>query len=282
MPPPPQLSVSACTPAARTPPRARCRVTLRGLVSEPSGRGRASRMPPLGDAAWGKPRISDEQSAWKAGSRIQSQEARRGRSPNPRRAGAESWVFAGEMRVSVQLAYKVPVLGPRDRRLLLAPHRFLPGGREVGAQAGQGPRPGRTSRGPHWRWGGKARSPRTLCGGSRDPWAWQEQWERTRKFELVTACGSCSPGGAGSPPGPTWRKGRDGAPLPNRWTLFVYQALPCCAFQSRSHELGSGEDRPRSRVVPGNMGRDVEVLPLSRRPTTISLKMHLCGCVPNG
>lgn len=35
-----------------------------------------------------------------------------------RRAGAEGWVFAGEMRVSVQLAYKVPVLGSRDPRLL--------------------------------------------------------------------------------------------------------------------------------------------------------------------
>ncbi|XP_066220483.1 collagen, type I, alpha 1b-like [Saccopteryx leptura] len=39
----------------------------------------------------------------------------------PRRAGAEGWVFAGEMRMSVQLAYKVPVLGSRDRRLLRAP-----------------------------------------------------------------------------------------------------------------------------------------------------------------
>lgn len=51
-----------------------------------------------------------------------------------RRAGAEGWVFAGEMRVSVQLAYKVPVLGSRDRRLLRAP-----GPRELSAQAGTWP-----------------------------------------------------------------------------------------------------------------------------------------------
>lgn len=44
------------------------------------------------------------------------------------------------MRVSVQLAYKVPVLGSQDR-LLLAPGR-----RELSAQVGQGPRPGGTSR----------------------------------------------------------------------------------------------------------------------------------------
>lgn len=103
-------------------------------------------MPPLGDAAGGKRRVSAEQSAWKAG-RISLEGARRGRSPSPRRAGAEGWVFAGEMRVLIQLAYKVPVLGPQDRRLLFSPPRLSPpGGRELGSQVGQGPRPGRTSR----------------------------------------------------------------------------------------------------------------------------------------
>ena len=239
-------------------------------------------MPPLGDAAWGKPRISGEQSAWKAGSRIQSQEARRGRSPNPRRAGAESWVFAGEMRVSVQLAYKVPVLGPRDRRLLLALHRFLPGGRELGAQAGQGARPGRTSRGPHWRGGVARHARREFCAEVRGiPGLGRSNGNALGNSSWSLCAVLVSPGGAGSPPGPTWREGRDGAPLPNRRSLFVYQALPCCVLRSRSLELGGGEDRPRSRVVPGSMGRDVEVLPLSLRPT-ISLKMHLCGCVPNG
>ncbi|XP_027373860.1 uncharacterized protein LOC113877689 [Bos indicus x Bos taurus] len=84
--------------------------------------------------------------------------------PNPRRVGAESWVFAGEMKVSVQLAYKVPVLGPQDRRLLLAPRRFLPGGRELGSQGGAGSRAGPHLAGPHRRRGGGARSPRALCG----------------------------------------------------------------------------------------------------------------------
>lgn len=44
----------------------------------------------------------------------------------PKRTGAESWVFAGKMRVSVQLAYKVPVLGPQDRHFLHAPRRPKP------------------------------------------------------------------------------------------------------------------------------------------------------------
>nr|CAI9701444.1 unnamed protein product [Rangifer tarandus platyrhynchus] len=67
------------------------------------------------------------------------------------------------MKVSVQLAYKVPVLGPQDRRLLLAPRRFLPGGRELGAQGGAGTRAGPHLAGPHRRRDGGARSPRALC-----------------------------------------------------------------------------------------------------------------------
>lgn len=47
-------------------------------------------------------------------------------SGTPRRTGAESWVFAGKMRVSVQLAYKVPVLGPQDRHFLHSPRRPQP------------------------------------------------------------------------------------------------------------------------------------------------------------
>lgn len=59
----------------------------------------------------------------RAGGRTQPREARRGRAApgTPRQMGAEGWVFAGEMRVSDQLAYKVPVLGPRDQRLLHGP-----------------------------------------------------------------------------------------------------------------------------------------------------------------
>lgn len=128
-------------------------------------------MLPLGDAAFEGCRLGKTQrlsslslsSAWKVGGRIH-QEARRGRSRNPRRAGAESWVFAGEMKVSVQLAYKVPVLGPQDRRLLLVPRRFLPGGRELGSQGGAGTRGGPHLAGPHRRRGGGARSPRVVCG----------------------------------------------------------------------------------------------------------------------
>lgn len=56
-------------------------------------------------------------------------------SRTPRRAGAEDWVFAGEMRVSIQLAYKVPVLGCRDRWLLQAPCRLSPRSPELSAQA---------------------------------------------------------------------------------------------------------------------------------------------------
>lgn len=81
----------------------------------------------------------------------------RARTPNSeqqdRRAGVEGWVFAGEMRVSVQLAYKVPVLGPRDRRLLRAPGpraSSVPG-------LGPGPWPGRHLLGPRWSGVGKAR-----------------------------------------------------------------------------------------------------------------------------
>lgn len=231
-------------------------------------------MPPLGDAAGGKRRVSAEQSAWKAG-RISLEGARRGRSPSPRRAGAEGWVFAGEMRVLIQLAYKVPVLGPQDRRLLFSPSRLSPPRRaRARLPGGPGTPAGPYFADPLWRWAGKARSPRALCGGSRDPCAWREQLEWARKLELVTACGSCPTGGAGSPPRSTWREGKEGAPLPNP------RSSPC---QSRN-PLSLGLLRAgRGLEVPlGIWDRMRRVLPLSPRPSTISLKMRLCGCVSNG
>lgn len=84
--------------------------------------------------------------------------------PRPRRrAGAEGWVFAGEMRVSVQLAYKVPVLGPQDRQILRAPGRL---GRSPALRRECELLPGATSRGHTGE--GAARGPRRgLCGRIR-------------------------------------------------------------------------------------------------------------------
>lgn len=101
-------SLAAC--AAR-------RVTLRGLVSETSGRRPggaggffAKLFLNLGSAESGR---LDSCPGQPVGGRTASR--------TPRRTGAESWVFAGKMRVSVQLAYKVPVLGSQDRHFLHAP-----------------------------------------------------------------------------------------------------------------------------------------------------------------
>ena len=118
-------------------------------------------------------------------------------------------------------------------------------------KAGRGPGSGRTSR-VHTGDGVAGRARRGLSvEGSRDPCAWQERWERTRRFELVPVGGWCPPGGAGSWPRPTWREGRDGAPLSPRPSRFAYGALPCCAFRSLHLELEGGEDRARTRVAPG-------------------------------
>lgn len=213
-------------------------------------------MPPLGDAAWGKPRASAETSAWKEGGRIQPQEARRGRSPNPRRAGAESWVFAGEMKVSVQLAYKVPVLGPQDRRLLLAPRRFLPGGRELGAQGGAGTRAGPHLAGPHRRRDGGARSPRALCGRFEGSLRLAGAVGTHSEFR-IGPCGRLVSSGWSRILAAADLEGRERrAPLSPRPSLFAYGALPCWAFRSLHLDLEGGEDRARTRVAPG---QDVEV-----------------------
>lgn len=207
-------------------------------------------MPPLGDAAWGKPRASVETSAWKAGGRIQPQEARRGRSPNLRRAGAESWVFAGEMKVSVQLAYKVPVLGPQDRRLLLAPRRFLPGGRELGAQGGAGTRAGPHLAGPHRRRDGGARSPRALCGRFEGSLRLVGAVGTHSEFR-VGPCGRLVSSGWSRilAAADFWREGR------NRLLFLPGRAYsptgPCWAFWSLHLDLESGEDRARTRVAQG-------------------------------
>lgn len=73
---------------AWTPLRARRHVTLRGLVSETIGRGRASWVPPLGDANWEKPRTSAAQSVWEVGGRIQPERARRGVQPESEMRGS--------------------------------------------------------------------------------------------------------------------------------------------------------------------------------------------------
>lgn len=102
------LSRAAC--AAR-------RVTLRGLVSESSG-------PKPGGAGGFFAKLSPSLRSAKSGrpdSGLGQPVVGRTASRTPRRTGAESWVFAGKMRVSVQLAYKVPVLGPQDRHFLHAP-----------------------------------------------------------------------------------------------------------------------------------------------------------------
>lgn len=97
------------------------RVTLRGLVLEPIGRGRAGQMASLrnGPRASAVPKTSGGTQPWTV---HQGRTAPR----TPRRTGTESWVFAGKMRVSVQLAYKVPVLGPQDRHFLHVPRRLRP------------------------------------------------------------------------------------------------------------------------------------------------------------
>lgn len=93
------------------------RVTLRGLVSETSGRR------PGGAGGFFAKLFLNLRSA-KSGRRDScpgQPVGGRTASRTPRRTGAESWVFAGKMRVSVQLAYKVPVLGSQDRHFLHAP-----------------------------------------------------------------------------------------------------------------------------------------------------------------
>ncbi|XP_037666411.1 translation initiation factor IF-2-like [Choloepus didactylus] len=162
--------------------RAKLRVTLCGLDSESVAGDRAGRVASPVRAAWGK--ASAGQSAVRrAGGWTQLEKARRGVArTRTLRMGAEGWVFAGEMRVSVQLAYKVPVLGPQDRRCLGAPrprpassraHQRRRGGLDSGGAA--------TPRVHTGERGGKARSLRALCGDSGVSPHSAEKWQRARK-----------------------------------------------------------------------------------------------------
>lgn len=215
---PAQPCPSACAPAARTPPRAGRRVTLRGLVSGPAGGRQASRMlplgmPPLRDAAWAKP------------SAPQLSLKRVGESGRPDPPGSPSGhsrnrdaqeLRAGSLRADEGVGstgLQSPSPRPQDRPAPPRPSPFSPGRTRARLpRRGERDREPRPSRIPHRRRGGEALAAGCV-EGSRDPCAWQERWERTRRFELVPAGGWCPPGGAGSWPQPTWREGRDSAPL---------------------------------------------------------------------
>lgn len=175
--------------------------------------------------------------------------------PRPRRrAGAEGWVFAGEMRVSVQLAYKVPVLGPQDRQLLRAPGRL---GRSSALRRECELLPGATSRDHTGE--GAARGPRRgLCGRIRGiPVLRRNGGNVLRTLSRsLRAIGVRSVffGWSRFPPGRTW-SGLGGV----AWGETVHQGLPCRASQGGCLELGSGEDHPISGVAPWEMALDVEV-----------------------
>lgn len=155
------------------------------------------------------------------------------------------------MRVSIQLAYKVPVLGPQDRRLLPSSR---PARQELSAQAGA--YRDRTGE-------GVARGARRgLWADSRDPCVSQEQWERAQNFKSVTVCSRCQVRVLRVEPIPARADvelGGESLPLPSCPRPVTHQGLPWCAFQSGYLGLGSGEDHPISGVIPGEMGRDVEV-----------------------
>lgn len=156
------------------------------------------------------------------------------------------------MRVSVQLAYKVPVLGPQDRRLLPSSR---PARQELSAQAGVY----RDHTGE-----GVARGARRgLCGQIRGIPVFRRNSGNVLRTLSRPLCAvgvrSAFSGWSRFPPGRTWSWRGESLPLPSSPQPGTHQGLPWCAFQSGYLGLGSGESHPISGVIPEEMGRDVEV-----------------------
>lgn len=121
-------SFSACSPGARLhmepgatgdahlPRPQRCLWCLVCRVScNPSRVGFGARGRRLGGAGGFVMKLSPSRLGAKTGRRDSAPGSPVGGARHPELQdgkGAESWVFAGKMRLSVQLAYKVPVLGP--------------------------------------------------------------------------------------------------------------------------------------------------------------------------
>lgn len=188
----------------------------------------------------------------------------------PRRTGAEGWVFAGEMRVSVQLAYKVPVLGPQDRRLLRCPRPSLASTRVRPSGRGLQPLPRLEQR-------VASRTQRRLrrLGDPRDA---QGTWQCSLKCAANIPWGLCSPGGGG--PGV---RGETAALTGGR-AQPAHHGLAFGLFRVATLSLKVGRtslflDLLLRRWVwmwcfsPCGVGN------LCLSPKTMSLKMCVCGCV---
>lgn len=140
----------------------------------------------------------------------------------PKRTGAESWVFAGKMRVSVQLAYKVPVLGPQDRHFLHAPRRPKPAP-SWSSCAPAGPPPPMSTRVE----GLGRRAPRGVSA------VWGKSVLRQRNSNALESVSRQPPGRAGTLLGVIWGRGRKG--------FFLLD--PPALLYGANLEFGGGEDR---------------------------------------